>query len=92
MPITSIDQQFAQFVAFAQKQIDAGKKTAIARLEGDATLGGHTIKRAEGDHVGALKRSSLNCAQNDQTRRPSSPTPSACRRRRPCRRPSPKPP
>ena len=69
MSISSIDNQFAQFVAFAQKEIDAGKKTAIARLDVDATLGGHTIKRADGDHVGALKRSSLNRASNDQTRR-----------------------
>lgn len=64
MSISSIDHQFAQFVAFAQKEIDAGKKTAIARLHADAT-----IKRADGDHVGALKRSSLNRAANDQTRR-----------------------
>ena len=64
----SIDNQFAQFVAFAQKEIDAGKKTSIARLDVDATLGGHTIKRADGDHVGALKRSSLNRASNDQIR------------------------
>ncbi len=31
MSISSIDSQFAQFVAFAQKEIDAGKKTAVAR-------------------------------------------------------------
>ena len=68
MSTLSIDSQFAQFVAFAQKQIDAGKKTAVARLVGDATLGSHTIKRAEGDHVGALKRSNLNRAANNQTR------------------------
>ena len=43
MFISSIDHQF---VAFAQKEIDAGKKTAIARLDVDATPGGHTSKRA----------------------------------------------
>ena len=69
MPITSIDNQFAQFVDFAQKAIDTGKKKAVARLVVDATLGGHTIKAADGDHVGALKRSDLNRAANDQTRR-----------------------
>ena len=37
MSISSIDHQF---VAFAQKEIDAGKKTAIARLDVDATPGG----------------------------------------------------
>ena len=68
MSSLSIDSQFAQFVAFAQKEIGDGKKTAVARLVGDATLGGHTIKRAVGDHVGALKRSSLNRAANNQTR------------------------
>ena len=69
MPISSIDHQFAQFVDFAQKAIDAGKKKAVARLDGDATLGSHTIKPADGDHVGALKRSDANRAANDQTRR-----------------------
>ena len=67
--VSSIDLQFARFVDFAQKEIGAGKKRAVARLDGAATFGGHAIKRAEGDHVGALKRSAENRDSNDRTRR-----------------------